>query len=179
VRFSSQRYDQVLRKFFPSEAGDSLTLSGNASVDRGQDFSVDPLFNPDSCQLVVFVQRDSLLSDSTQEVLQSGKILVRNLPNTGLEKQGQEIRFPGGVWISPPEPMPFKSSARIRFSLPKPENVRLVVYDAQGRLVRSLEEGIREAGMHHINVSGLKSGVYFYRLEAGSTSLIRRMVVTK
>ena len=179
LRYGGGRYDQVLRQFFPDEAGDTLTLSGNASVDCGQDFSVGPSFNPDSCQLVVFVQRDSLLSDSTLEVLQSGKILVRNLPNTGLEKQDQGTRFLGGVWLSPPEPMPFKSSARIRFSLSRDGPVRLSVYDVMGTQVRILVEESMSGGSHQVTVSGLESGVYFYRLEAGSTSLTRRMVVTK
>jgi hypothetical protein len=53
------------------------------------------------------------------------------------------------------------------------------VYDPQGRLVKTLAEGTQPAGTHRINVSGLKSGVYFYRLEAGNTSLVKRMVVAK
>jgi len=177
--FGGHRYHQVLRKFFPNEAGDTLTLGGNAQADRGQDFTIGPSFNPDSCQLAVFVQKDSLLSDSTLQVLQGSKILVRNLPGTGLEGRTSAQSPPSGVWLGQAEPMPFAASARIAYGLPRTGEVRLTVYDAKGRWVRTLAEGSRAAGAHHISVSDLESGVYFYRLEAGSTSLTRRMVVTK
>jgi hypothetical protein len=179
LQFGGHRYDQVLRKFFPDEAGDTLTLGGNVQADRGQDFSVGPSFNPDSCQLVMFVQKDSLLSDSTQEVLQSGKILVRDLPGTGLEGRTSAHRPSIGVWLGQAEPTPFKVSTRIAYGLPRAGDVRLAVYDAQGRLVKTLAEGACSAGTHDISVSGLESGIYFYRLEAGSTSHVKRMVVTK
>jgi hypothetical protein len=76
-------------------------------------------------------------------------------------------------------PNPATKEAEILFSLPRAQDVRLAVYDVQGRLVRNLVEGTWEAGTHHISVSGLKSGVYFYRLEAGNASLTRRMVVAR
>ncbi len=179
LRFGSLRCNQVLRKFFPDESGDTLTLGGSAVVDRGQDFSVGPSLNPDSCQLVVFVQKDSLLADSTREVLQSGKILVRDLPGTGLEGRTSALSPPSGVWLGQAEPTPFAASARIVYGIPRTGGVRLTVYDAQGRWVRTLAEGTIPPGTHRVSVSDLKSGVYFYRLEAGSTSLTRRMVVTK
>ncbi len=83
------------------------------------------------------------------------------------------------VGLAQNRPNPAKGSTEIAFSLPKAEQVRLAVYDAQGRLVRTLVEGNRAAGTHQISVSGLESGVYFYRLEAGRNSLTRRMVVAK
>ncbi len=85
----------------------------------------------------------------------------------------------GVVSLAQNRPNPAKGSTEISFSLPKAENVRLAVYDAQGRLVKILAEGTRTAGKHQVSVSGLENGVYFYRLVAGRTSFTRRMVVTK
>ena len=85
----------------------------------------------------------------------------------------------GVVSLAQNRPNPAKGSTEIAFSLPKAENVRLSVYDAQGRLVRNLAEGNRAAGTHHISISGLESGIYFYRLEVGGSALTRRMVVTR
>jgi hypothetical protein len=76
-------------------------------------------------------------------------------------------------------PNPSMGSAEITFSLPRTEEVHLAVYDAQGRLVKTLAEGTRSAGKHQVSVSGLGSGIYFYCLEAGKVSLTRRMVVAK
>lgn len=85
----------------------------------------------------------------------------------------------GAVSLAQNRPNPAKGSTEIAFSLPKAEQVRLAVYDAQGRLVRTLAEGNHAAGTHQVSVSSLESGVYFYRLEAGGTSFTRRMVVAK
>jgi len=85
----------------------------------------------------------------------------------------------GAVSLAQNRPNPSKGSTEIAFSLPKAENVRLSVYDTQGRLLRTLAEGTRPAGTHRVSVSGLESGIYFYRLEAGNTSLVKRMVVAK
>jgi len=97
----------------------------------------------------------------------------------GVEAGGTEKAEPKAVILVQNRPNPFSLSTDIAFSLPKAEEVRLAVYDAQGRLVRTLAEGARAAGTHQVSVSGLESGVYFYRLEAGRSSLTRRMVVAK
>ena len=97
----------------------------------------------------------------------------------GVEAGGSETPAVKNLSLAQNRPNPFSLSTDISFSLPKAGQVRLAVYDGQGRLVKTLAEGTRAAGTHQVSVSGLESGVYFYRLEAGSTSLTRRMVVTK
>ncbi|MGC8894843.1 MAG: T9SS type A sorting domain-containing protein [candidate division WOR-3 bacterium] len=54
----------------------------------------------------------------------------------------------------------------------------LVLYDASGRLNSSVYEGYLEAGYHEFNLNKkLSSGVYFLRLETGSESLSRKLVI--
>ncbi len=67
-------------------------------------------------------------------------------------------------------PNPFASATTLRFALEAPAAVRLVVYDALGREVARLADGPLEAGAHAVGFdgSGLPSGVYVWRLEAGS-----------
>jgi hypothetical protein len=59
--------------------------------------------------------------------------------------------------------------------------VTLKVYDVTGRQVTTLVNGTVEAGVHiaPFNTSALSSGVYFYRLNAGSFSQTRKLVVLK
>ena len=78
-------------------------------------------------------------------------------------------------------PNPFNAQTTIRFALPKSQNVRLTVYDLLGRRIEVLIDEYREAGIHTITfeASGLSSGVYFYRLQAGDAVEIRRMVLLK
>ena len=75
---------------------------------------------------------------------------------------------------------------RIAFSLREPGEVSLRVFDASGRLVRVLAEGLHAAGPHEAAWDGrdargrtAASGVYYYRLEAPAFSQTRRMVLLR
>lgn len=86
--------------------------------------------------------------------------------------------------LAPSCPNPFKESTVIRYALPHQATVRLCVYDVSGRVVKVLvdSQGI-QAGQHAAEWNGrndggqtVASGVYFYRLEAGTLTRARRMV---
>ncbi|MGH7726905.1 MAG: choice-of-anchor Q domain-containing protein [Candidatus Eiseniibacteriota bacterium] len=87
--------------------------------------------------------------------------------------------------LHPNAPNPFQLSTTIRYELPRPEYVRLGVFDARGRLVRWLVSGaFQESGLQVANWDGrgehgrpMASGIYFYRLEAGRFLDTRRMVL--
>jgi hypothetical protein len=80
------------------------------------------------------------------------------------------------------EPNPFGTGTTIRYSLPHEGKVQLHVYNVEGRLVRTLVDGMVPAGAHAVTWDGrdtqgarLSSGVYFYRLFAdGQGSLTRK-----
>ena len=69
----------------------------------------------------------------------------------------------------------------IRFALPATSNVRLTVFNVIGQEIAVLAEGMHSAGVHTVtfDASQLPAGVYFYRLEAGSFSDIRKMLLLK
>jgi beta-glucanase (GH16 family) len=83
------------------------------------------------------------------------------------------------------QPNPFTSSTVIRYVLPRAETVHLRVFDVSGRLVRTLVPGERmPAGPQQISWDGrdgsgrrVRSGVYFYRLDAGSFSDTKRVTL--
>ncbi|MFN1834428.1 T9SS type A sorting domain-containing protein [Balneola sp. MJW-20] len=79
-------------------------------------------------------------------------------------------------------PNPFNPTTNISFSLPQPEQVSIRVYDMLGREVATLVNQQRfGAGSHEVNfnASNLSSGIYIYRLQAGSTSFTRKMTLIK
>ena len=83
-------------------------------------------------------------------------------------------------------PNPFNPSTLIRFELPHSSGVRLSIYDILGRCVRNLVDGHRSAGMHAVVWDGtdnlgqkVPSGVYMYRLSAGSSTAVRKMILTR
>ena len=78
-------------------------------------------------------------------------------------------------------PNPFNPSTIITYSLPQGTNVKLVVYNVLGETVRILENGFKNSGNYSVsfNAGGLGSGIYFYRIEAGNYSQIRKMILLK
>jgi hypothetical protein len=78
-------------------------------------------------------------------------------------------------------PNPFNPVTTIRYSLAKPEHVKLIVYDVHGRQVHILMDAQQNTGLYQISFDGrnLASGVYFYRLEAGAFVEEKRMLILK
>jgi hypothetical protein len=81
-------------------------------------------------------------------------------------------------------PNPFNPSTIIHFELAEPSRVRLDVFDITGRrIVRLLDEDLN-TGRHRVTFdtsgfSGLASGVYLFRLEAGDFSDVRKMTLIR
>ena len=78
-------------------------------------------------------------------------------------------------------PNPFNPTTGIRYQIAQNSAVRLVVYDVMGREVAVLVNGQMAPGTHEVrfDASRLASGVYFYRLTAGSFAATRTMLLLK
>ncbi len=83
-------------------------------------------------------------------------------------------------------PNPFNPTTTISFSVPKQEYVVLVIYDMLGKEVNRLVDGETSAGSFRVvwrgdtkNGEKVSSGVYFYRLQAGSYSAVKKMLMLK
>jgi hypothetical protein len=88
---------------------------------------------------------------------------------------------PSALTLSQNYPNPAGSTTAIRFSLPQTDRVALHVYNALGQRVATLVDAVVEAGPHLVSLdtSGLASGTYLYRLQAGEGHLTRTMVITR
>ena len=84
---------------------------------------------------------------------------------------------------SPPHknPNPFNPTTTIRYGIPHRAHVLLTVYNTLGQKVAELVNGDIEAGNHEIRFDGsnLASGIYFYRLQAGSFVQTRKLLLVK
>ncbi len=90
------------------------------------------------------------------------------------------------LFLSQCYPNPFNPSTTIRFSLDSSRQVSLKIFDISGRLIRTLVDGRQKSGEHIEIWNGtdsqgnrVASGVYFYRLEAGSYVETKKMVLLK
>jgi hypothetical protein len=101
-------------------------------------------------------------------------IATMNELNTGME-------LPTDISLKQNYPNPFNPTTVIEYQLPQSAQVRLQVYDMAGRQVAELVNEQVSAGSHTINfdASNLSSGVYMYRLQAGTTMLTRKLTVVK
>jgi len=83
-------------------------------------------------------------------------------------------------------PNPFNPSTSIGFFLPQPGNVRLEIFDVNGRLIDVIANQHYTSGEHSLDWDGtdrsgasVSSGVYFYRLTTGKEALSRKMVLLR
>src|SRR5207249_3043080 len=78
-------------------------------------------------------------------------------------------------------PNPFNPATKISFNLPSGEFVTLKIYDALGREVATIVNEHRDAGSYQetFDAARLASGLYTYRLRAGSFMQTRKMMIAK
>lgn len=78
-------------------------------------------------------------------------------------------------------PNPFNPTTVIRYELPHQADVRIEVFDMNGRRVAILAEGSVQAGVHTVNfdASHLSSGVYLYTLQTDGVALTRKLTLIK
>jgi len=91
----------------------------------------------------------------------------------------QEI--PSSVRLEQNFPNPFNPSTTISYSLNEASEVSITIYNLLGAKVATLESGFRSSGSHSatFDASALSSGIYFYRLVAGATTITKRMSLVK
>ncbi len=78
-------------------------------------------------------------------------------------------------------PNPFNPTTMIRYELTEASPVKLQVFDMLGRVVATVVNERRDAGIYEVpfNASGLSSGTYFYRLQAGTFIETKKMMLIK
>jgi hypothetical protein len=88
---------------------------------------------------------------------------------------------PTGYTLSQNYPNPFNPTTTIEFSLPQSAFVTLKVYDVLGQEVALLANETKAAGAYRatFDAHNIPSGTYFYSLQAGSYSEVKRMVILK
>jgi Carboxypeptidase regulatory-like domain/Secretion system C-terminal sorting domain len=90
-------------------------------------------------------------------------------------------RVPSEFGLSQNYPNPFNPRTTIRYEVPQKSRLTLSVYNLLGQQVSILVQGEQEAGHHEVRFDGsnLASGVYFYRLQAGSFVETKKLLLLK
>ncbi len=100
-------------------------------------------------------------------------------PLTGIAELKNNV--PSEFSLSQNYPNPFNPTTNINFTIPKSGFVSLKIFNALGQQVATLFSGFQKAGSYKVdfNASALASGIYFYRLQSGSNSVTKKLVLMK
>lgn len=115
----------------------------------------------------------SILSKESAPMTQPGYFSTSDIP--------APPRAPGSFGLLQNYPNPFNPSTMIRYEIPGSARVELKIIDALGREVAELVNAEMPAGRHEIrfNAQDLPGGIYFCRLQSGSYSRTRKLVLLK
>jgi hypothetical protein len=153
----------------PVEVGIS-TIAGDTLVtlwvDEAPDtFSVTLAAEPTAVEL----DPDNWILDEAEEV-----------PYAGLD--GKVVIGPG-LRLEQNKPNPFGAMTTLRYSVPRPQHVRLEVFNPSGQKVATLLNGSVAAGWRDVTWDGrdergrlVAPGTYFYRLHAEDGTMVRRLI---
>jgi hypothetical protein len=97
----------------------------------------------------------------------------------GIQNISSEI--PGKFMLYNNYPNPFNPETIFKLDVAKSRAVKLTVYDLLGRVVDVLYDGYLEPGKYSVrwNASNYSSGVYYYKMESGTFSDVKKMVLLK
>ncbi|MBS1519021.1 MAG: T9SS type A sorting domain-containing protein [Bacteroidetes bacterium] len=155
----------------------------NAKINILQETNTSPPFFTMPVNIKIFLQNgDTTFTVFNNSQYQSFDFTVKGKPinfridpdNLILKEVRGEDIIPVSFSLSQNFPNPFNPSTTITYQLGRPSFVSLKIYDITGREVRDLINGSQREGNYRIefNSSGLASGVYFYKLEAGASDKI-------
>lgn len=101
--------------------------------------------------------------------------------NGGVSVQNISTEIPSSYSLSQNYPNPFNPETKIKFQIKDSRFVTLKIYDLLGREVAILVNEVLKPGTYEVdwNASECPSGVYFYRLEAGEYTDVKKMSLLK
>ncbi len=103
---------------------------------------------------------------------------VSDLP-TSADDNARDV--PAAFELRQNYPNPFNPTTNIQFALPEQSDITLEVFNVMGQRVAVLAGGVYQAGQHTVefDASELASGIYIYRLQAGSFTQTHKMMLVK
>jgi hypothetical protein len=132
----------------------------------------------DGTQLGTVVQNSaSVYFDFNSPVLTNTVINRFDTLSVGVREEG----IPAALTLYQNYPNPFNPTTSISYELLGTTQVNLTVYTMLGQAVVTLVDEVQQSGLHTaiLDAKNLPSGVYFYRLQAGSHIETRKLTLMK
>jgi hypothetical protein len=92
-----------------------------------------------------------------------------------------DVEIPTDVALLTSYPNPFNAETRIHYQIPIEGNVKIEVFNVGGQIVKTLVDGIYQAGEHSVSWSAddVNSGVYFIKLSTSDKNLVKKITLIK
>jgi hypothetical protein len=141
--------------------------------------------NPNFCVITILIIPPSGTTDT-----HAGSYYLADDLELGGTSSVQDDEYasnmPVGLTLKQNYPNPFNPVTTISYDIPKPDRVRVHIYDLQGRLVKVLVDVNKEAGQHQVNWNGqdmagqtVSSGVYYIRIVSGEFTDSKKIMFLK
>ncbi|MGA2669511.1 MAG: Omp28-related outer membrane protein [Ignavibacteria bacterium] len=175
---SNYMHEWVVRNMVNGPTGDNLnsgTWAQNQTIATTINTTLDNAWNAANCDLVIFAYKSTspmYMSEMGQGFLQAATTPL------GVQTSNE---IPASFSLSQNYPNPFNPTTNIKFSLAKDGNASLKIYDMIGNEVATYYNGFLKAGYYNaeVDASNWASGVYFYKLTAGSFIETKKMMLIK
>jgi len=114
-------------------------------------------------------------------VWQNGNNTALNSENTMIQPLPDESLLPAEFTLTQNYPNPFNPTTVINYSVPVTGTVVLKIYNMLGVEVATIVNGVQDPGYKSVvwNASGMPSGIYFYKLTAGSFTDVKKLLLMK
>lgn len=173
--------------FIPNDGSIVVELELNGSVEssNGDLFVVDL---PTGIQraLIIDVSGDDIeieFSGNTEII--SAKANGSNLSITSVG-DAESSAMPDEFKLEQNYPNPFNPTTNIRYSIFETNTVKITIFDIMGRVIKELVNEVKDAGTYTVTWNGrdnagqmATSGLYLYRIEAGTFTDVKRMMLMK
>jgi len=103
-----------------------------------------------------------------------------------IEQVGSDVKtgsqsIPERFSLSQNYPNPFNSATIIKYAVPKPCKIQIILYNLLGQQIKRLVDEPKATGIHSVQVQSvdLTSGIYFYQLLAGEFFQTKKLIVMR
>ena len=149
----------------------------------GDDSSTEPvegLMENESFELRLIDNNQSVQSDLRISFIQ-GEDLVYRTDDFLIISAELIPAIPDQYYLSQNYPNPFNSTTVLPYGLPETTRLSISIFDISGRIVESLVNGDIEAGYHSVSwdASTVATGVYLVKMESGSFSSVRKVILVR
>lgn len=97
------------------------------------------------------------------------------------EKYGDDIEIVNGFELYQNYPNPFNPATTIEYTISETSDIKLEIYNVEGRLIRTLVNQRQKPGNYVVTFSGenIPSGIYYYVLKSGRNITAKKMVLIR